>query len=155
MENWVLFVIILYTNKMDHIWKTDKLISKDVCFECGSDYAIHFHHVVPKSKGGKNAIPLCEKCHGLVHNRKFNEHRILQMEGIERAKLNGKYKGRNGGTIETPEKFMGKEKIQKVMIELLNGKRSSVISTEINIHMNTITKIKKYMKRYPELVPSV
>jgi DNA invertase Pin-like site-specific DNA recombinase len=77
------------------------------------------------------------------------------MEGIERAKLNGKYKGRNGGTIETPEKFMGKEKIQKVMIELLNGKRSSVISTEINIHMNTITKIKKYMKRYPELVPSV
>lgn len=138
---------------MSHVWKTDKLISKDICFECGSDYAIHFHHVVPKSKGGKNAIPLCEKCHGLVHNRKFNEHRKLQMEGIERAKLNGTYKGRKCNSAETPEKFMGKEKIQKVMIELLAGKKGTIISKEINVHINTISKVRKYMVDYPDLVP--
>ena len=44
-------------------------MSKSKCFECGDNIAIHQHHVVPKSIGGKNTIPLCEKCHSLVHGK--------------------------------------------------------------------------------------
>lgn len=38
------------------------------CFECGGP-AAHLHHVIPRSKGGKNTVPLCQECHGLVHFR--------------------------------------------------------------------------------------
>ncbi len=37
------------------------------CFECGSTDDLHAHHVVPRSLGGKNTVPLCGRCHGLVH----------------------------------------------------------------------------------------
>ena len=36
------------------------------CFECGRS-AMHKHHVVPRSLGGRNTVWLCEACHGLVH----------------------------------------------------------------------------------------
>ena len=36
------------------------------CFECGLP-AEHNHHVVPKCLGGRKTIPLCKKCHDLVH----------------------------------------------------------------------------------------
>lgn len=39
------------------------------CFECGAHGAMHAHHVVPRSAGGRNTVPLCERCHGLVHGR--------------------------------------------------------------------------------------
>jgi len=76
-----------------------------------------------------------------------------QIRGVEKAKNIGTYKGRKIGTKETPEKFMEKENIQRVMIELLEGKRKSVISRDMGISVNTITKVKKYMVDYPDLVP--
>lgn len=36
------------------------------CFECGSP-AIQEHHVVPRSLGGTKTVPLCDKCHSIVH----------------------------------------------------------------------------------------
>jgi uncharacterized Zn finger protein len=39
-----------------------------VCFECGAA-AQHEHHVIPRAHGGKNTVPLCEQCHGRVHNQ--------------------------------------------------------------------------------------
>lgn len=38
------------------------------CFECRTTKNLHNHHVVPKSKGGTKTVPLCPKCHGLVHD---------------------------------------------------------------------------------------
>ena len=38
------------------------------CFECGSADNIQQHHVVPQIKGGSKTVPLCERCHGLVHD---------------------------------------------------------------------------------------
>lgn len=38
-----------------------------VCFECGA-VAEEYHHVIPKSLGGKLTIPLCSVCHGKVHD---------------------------------------------------------------------------------------
>ena len=37
------------------------------CFECGAN-ASENHHVVPRSLGGKNTIPLCRACHRTVHS---------------------------------------------------------------------------------------
>lgn len=39
------------------------------CFECGEVRGLHNHHVVPRSLGGTKTIPLCERCHGLVHEK--------------------------------------------------------------------------------------
>ena len=36
------------------------------CFECGLQ-AEHNHHVVPRCLGGRGTVPLCKKCHNLVH----------------------------------------------------------------------------------------
>jgi hypothetical protein len=66
------------------------------CINCGSE-SHHRHHVVPKVLGGadgENLVPLCQTCHGLVHERKFLNHKELQRLGIERAKKEGKYTGR-------------------------------------------------------------
>jgi hypothetical protein len=40
-----------------------------ICFECGATDNLHNHHVVPRSLGGTKTIPLCERCHGLVHEK--------------------------------------------------------------------------------------
>lgn len=37
------------------------------CYECGSAATVQ-HHVVPVSLGGTRTLPLCRKCHGLVHS---------------------------------------------------------------------------------------
>ena len=46
-----------------------------VCQYCGA-YTEHIHHLIPISAGGdnreSNLIPLCMKCHGLIHNKHFN-----------------------------------------------------------------------------------
>lgn len=38
------------------------------CFECGA-HALHQHHVIPRSLGGTQTVPLCEACHGKVHGK--------------------------------------------------------------------------------------
>ncbi len=37
------------------------------CYECGA-LADHDHHVIPRVQGGSRTIPLCGRCHGLVHS---------------------------------------------------------------------------------------
>ena len=72
------------------------------CFECGKPAKCN-HHVIPKSLGGKRTVPLCLKCHGLVHERDFNRHKALQKKGIEAAKKAGKYNGRKLGSLKYPD----------------------------------------------------
>ena len=48
-----------------------------VCFECGSA-AAHEHHVIPRAKGGQRTVPLCERCHGLVHFRTDDTGSLLR-----------------------------------------------------------------------------
>jgi DNA invertase Pin-like site-specific DNA recombinase len=56
------------------------------------------HHVIPKALGGNkedNLVPLCEACHGLVHNKDFTDWKELQRAGITKAKAEGRYVGRS------------------------------------------------------------
>jgi hypothetical protein len=39
------------------------------CWECGAGPPLHDHHVVPRSRGGTKTVPLCEPCHGKVHDK--------------------------------------------------------------------------------------
>jgi len=132
-------------------WKEDKLIKKDVCFECGLTENIHYHHVVPESKGGTNVIPLCPICHGKVHGRNFLNHKELQRLGIEKAKLEGKFVGRSKGTKESVEKFLSKRKNLDI-INLLKQKKSYVeISKILKCSATTITKVSNvYRECYGE-----
>ena len=49
------------------------------CLLCRKEKKLHYHHIVPKTKGGSNTLPniagLCEECHKLVHTsqEKFDE----------------------------------------------------------------------------------
>jgi len=62
-----------------------------LCFECGQS-ATEDHHVIPESRGGTKTVPLCGKCHDLVHgwgNERRDDHITLTKEGLQRAKEKG------------------------------------------------------------------
>lgn len=56
-------------------------VFNNMCDFCGGDEELLIHHLIPKSKGGKdhiaNIIVLCRQCHLNLHNhvfsRKLNE----------------------------------------------------------------------------------
>jgi hypothetical protein len=82
------------------------------CFECGKP-SNHNHHVVPKVHGGKKTIPLCYKCHGIVHDLKFTNHKELIKIGLKKAKARGVKIGANGKNLAKAnkaeaDKFAGK-----------------------------------------------
>jgi len=60
----------------------------EACFECGQP-AQHRHHVVPRSLGGTKTIPVCVRCHGLIHSREALAHPELTRKGMERKRLSG------------------------------------------------------------------
>jgi len=69
-----------------------------------------------------------------------------QKRGIKRAKERGAYKGRKIGSNESFEKFMSKPKIQEVIKLLNEGVKSVDILKKVDVHINTITKIKKNLR---------
>jgi len=118
------------------------IIDLSICFECGEPKK-DMHHVIPKSKGGKKTIPLCAKCHGLVHDKDFVRHRQLQKEGIERAKLLGKFKynGRKVGATASVEDTLKKhEDIVDLLILGLSVRKIYSITKKSTA---TIVKIRK------------
>jgi len=131
-------------------WGGDVLVLKDVCFECGSSDDIHYHHVVPETKGGTKTIPLCIVCHGKVHNRDFMKIKELQKIGIEKAKANGKYLGRRPETMESEEKFLAKPKNQKIIQYLEQGYTYRKIRDELNCSPGTVLKVNKILKKKKE-----
>jgi len=62
------------------------------CFECDSKNNLIEHHVVPRSRGGKRTIVLCQPCHDKVHGHKRLRNisvSELTSEGLKRAKERG------------------------------------------------------------------
>lgn len=61
------------------------------CAECGSEYGIEIHHIVPKVLGGtdeqSNLEPLCSSCHKKKHLENRSE---LTKIGIQKARMCGK-----------------------------------------------------------------
>ena len=79
---------------------------------------------------------------------KFERNMILQRqrEGIEIAKKKGLYRGRKVGTQETKQKFIKKERNQKIIQYLEKGYKYNEISKIIGCSYGTINKVKNVMK---------
>lgn len=65
------------------------IIEDNICFECEKCTPIHNHHVVPKVFGGTKTVPLCEKCHGIIHGMNFLNHGKLIKAGLNKSKIKG------------------------------------------------------------------
>lgn len=52
------------------------------CYECGNP-ADHLHHVVPRSLGGNKTLPLCSKCHSMVHGRRLNSGYMTRLKNLK------------------------------------------------------------------------
>lgn len=64
----------------------------EACFECDLP-ARHDHHVVPRSRGGTRTIPLCERCHGLVHDTSLTGTSHLTKTALAAKKAKGERVG--------------------------------------------------------------
>jgi hypothetical protein len=136
--------------RKNYIWKEDQLILKDVCFECGitkETGKIHYHHVVPISKGGTRAIPMCDECHSKVHGTHMLKMQklaaITRSETIRKRKEQGLHSGMGKpmGHRESKEKFLSKH---HMAIDMINDGKTNANITEITgVSPTTISKIIK------------
>ena len=81
---------------------------------------------------------------GVVGEMERTQIKERQMEGIKIAKLKGVYKGRQQGSKEDILTFLSKEKNKRALEYIKKGYKAIEISKILGIHINTITKIKKY-----------
>jgi hypothetical protein len=66
-----------------------------ICFECGGPHECD-HHVIPQSLGGKKTVPLCERCHDIVHDKRHNRRdslRALTSAALQRKRARGERVG--------------------------------------------------------------
>lgn len=95
------------------------------CFECGSP-SDHNHHVVPKSKGGTRTVPLCERCHGLVHGVDFTSHRELTRAALAAKRARGERLGKvpYGFTVAADRKTLLPEPREQAVIARIRAWRA-------------------------------
>jgi hypothetical protein len=129
--------------------KNSITILLDRCFECGTIGDVEFHHVVPKSKGGTQMIPLCLTCHSKVHGEHMLKIRKLANDSRNKMIKEKKEKGiphnlgRKEGYRETMDTFINKPK-NKEIIELLSLNHTlREISKLTKCSTKTVQKVKK------------
>ena len=120
------------------------------CVICGTNKDIEHHHIKPVCKGGTdhqhNFISLCVEHHGMMHSIRpgsWAHRKELQRIGIEKAKKEGKFKGRQP-TIDYKE-------VEKLWD---SGLGATAIAKQMGIHRDSVYRIlpkkpkteKKYRK---------
>jgi len=75
----------------------------------------------------------------------YHQTREKTLAGIERAKLDGKYKGRKIGSTESVETFLSKPKVQKIMTLLNEEIGVRKIARIVECSPNYIYKVKDAM----------
>lgn len=75
----------------------------------------------------------------------YHQTREKTLAGIERAKLDGKYKGRKIGSTESVETFLSKPKVQKIMTLLNEEIGVRKIARIVECSPNYIYKVKNAM----------
>lgn len=81
---------------------------------------------------------------GIVGEMERTQIRERQMEGIRIAKLKGSYTGRKTGSKESVLDFLSKNKNKKAVDYLKKGFKVSEVAKLTDLHINTISKIKKF-----------
>lgn len=72
----------------------------------------------------------------------YHQTREKTLDGIQRGKLDGKYKGRMTGSVEDMDKFLSKPKVRKIKVMLESGMSVRKISSVVECSPNTIMKVK-------------
>jgi len=80
---------------------------------------------------------------GTVGEMEKSQIRERQLEGIRIAKFRGIYKGRQEGTVEDVYTFLNKPKNKKALDFIKKGYKLTEAAKLANVHINTMTKIKK------------
>ena len=80
---------------------------------------------------------------GTVGEMEKSQIRERQLEGIRIAKFRGIYKGRQEGTVEDVHTFLNKPKNKKALEYIKKGYKLTEAARLANVHINTMTKIKK------------
>lgn len=80
---------------------------------------------------------------GTIADMSRKQQREAQLEGIAIAKAQNKYTGRAIGSTEDVHKFLSKPKNKKALEYLKKGYKSSEAAKLAEVHINTMTKIKK------------
>jgi hypothetical protein len=92
----------------------------------------------------------CESIPKYIQKYMINYHyrtiKERQMDGIRKAKENGFYTGRKKGTKESVDEFLQKPKIKIVVECINNGWKHVDIAEKFDVHINTVTKVKKILK---------
>lgn len=95
-------------------------------------------------KGKENPISkLIISILGIVGEMERSQSKERQIEGIRIAKLKNAYTGRKKGSSETILSFLSKEKNKKALEYLRKGYKVVEVAKLTELHINTITKIKK------------
>ena len=80
---------------------------------------------------------------GTVGQMERLQSKERQIEGIRIAKLKNVYLGRKTGSNESTLEFLSKEKNKKALDYLKKGYKVTEVSKLTELHINTISKIKK------------
>ena len=88
-------------------------MKRNSCAACNATENLHYHHLVPRSKGGsnkeQNLITLCIRCHGLWHNATWDhDHKALVRDGLEKAREEGVRLGPKPVKIGKPSSYLKK-----------------------------------------------
>lgn len=101
-----------------------------LCFECRNQ-ATQNHHVVPKSLGGTKTIPLCYKCHNLVHN--INNGNLLKLKWKHHRENGLKVGGKTpyGFDVDKDRKLIPNKTEQQVIRKIIALRSSGKSLREI------------------------
>jgi DNA invertase Pin-like site-specific DNA recombinase len=95
-------------------------------------------------EGKENAISkLMISILGTVAEMNRVQIRENQMSGIRVAKMKGIYKGRKAGSTEDTLKFLSKPKNKRALELLKMGVKAVDVAKAAEVHINTVTKVKK------------
>lgn len=135
------------------VWSIDRLgrdlrdILNTIHYFSNKEVAIHFVTqglTTLEENGRENPISkMMISVLGIVGEIERNQIRERQLEGIRLAKLKGRYKGRIRGSKEDALVFLNKEKNRKALELLKKGYKAIEVAKITDLHINTITKIKK------------
>ena len=78
----------------------------------------------------------------------YHQHREKTMMGIQRGKLEGKFKGRQVGSVESNEKFFNKPKVIKIRELLKDDVGVRKISRVVGCSPNYVYKVKEKENEY-------
>ena len=123
------------------------------CCNCGDTTDLQFHHVIPIALGGQdvitNIVPLCGKCHRLIHGRKTTNLSLSELtkKGLEKARLEGKQIGQKKGTkLVTEKSLFSKKIIVENNIDFQGSLTDKQTIDLLQISRNTFYKYKRELR---------